>query len=104
MCQAVVMEEIYKYQVILQETTSDKWVRKPLIWHGIVVKTNELVDLDIFILNLLLVVSLLSLEVAKPKLAIVEVNEGKFCGSVILLDLPHFDVSLSLNTYLLMKL
>jgi hypothetical protein len=88
---SIAMEEVYKNFVLCDPAACDEWIRKVIIDHGVIIQSDQLIDLDLSFLDLLFG-PLRFAEYSQPEKPIIKVDAGKHLSVEILLDLLHPDV------------
>ena len=96
------VKEVDKNLILPDPAAGDEWVWKVIVQHGVIIKTNQLVNLDLSLFDLLLI-PLLFAKDTQPKQPIVKVDTGKLLPIMILLHLFDFDVLLLIASDLFFK-
>lgn len=101
MGEAVIVEELYEESIVRDESACDKWVRESLNWHGVVVDTESLVDVELLFTNHLRTPRLLPKH-SEPKFAVIDEGNGIFFTRRVLLNLlePDETIFLTANLFL----
>ena len=77
MGQIVIVEELHEDNVIGNESASAEWISEALNWHGVVVDTDESVDVDFCFFDFVFG-SLFFVEHSHYKFSIIDVNKSIF--------------------------
>ena len=80
MSQGVIVEELDEDDVVGNECASAEWISKALNWHGVVVDTDESVDVNFCFFNFVFG-SLFFVEHSHSEFSIIDVNKSIFLTS-----------------------